>query len=47
MATSKITKPLGRAANNVIKGAVTRYNKAKRNLSEGNIGGAFMSLLFG
>lgn len=47
MATSKITKPLGRAANNVIRGAVTRYNKVKRNLSKGNIGGAFMSLLFG
>lgn len=47
MTTSKITKPLARAANNVIKGAVTRYNKVKKNLSKGNIGGALMSLIFG
>lgn len=47
MTTSKITKPLARAANNVIRGAVTRYNKVKQNLSKGNIGGALMSLIFG
>lgn len=47
MTTSKITKPLARAANNVIRGAVTRYNKVKQNLSKGNIGGAIMSLIFG
>ena len=47
MTTSRITKPLARAANNVIKGAVTRYNKVKKNLSKGNIGGALMSLIFG
>lgn len=47
MATSKITAPIGKATTNVISGAVNRYNKAKSNLQKGNIGGAFMSLIFG
>lgn len=47
MTTSKITKPIGQATTNVIKGAVTRYNKVKQNFQKGNIGGAVMSLLFG